>query len=150
MVATAGARRHLVRAEYLFALAVLAILLLMSAPSFRNINAPGAHVAQRALLARIDAVRQRARAEGRLYSIVFNPPTGTMSVIRWTPQPGRRQQRADMQPALNTSLPGQAVVEMTTLYNDVLLINRTGFPLSQGRIYLKSADGSHDSVDIGP
>lgn len=149
MAAHARVRGRVLRAEYLFALAVLVMLVLMSRPSFRAFAAPDAHLAQRALITRIDDVRQRARRENRLYSIVFSPPTGMVSVIRWTPHPDKATQRAETVATLSDPLLARAVVEMTTLPNDVLLINRTGFPLSHGRIYLKAADGSHDSVETG-
>lgn len=143
------ARSRILRPELFFILGALVMLIWMSVPSFHAFTTPIAHVAQRDLLTRIDLARWRARHEGRRYVITFLTTTGQVNVTRWAPKPGSARSTPEAIPDLSKPLPKATVVELTTLPNESLVINDTGFPLSSGRIFLRARDGSRDSVVIG-
>jgi len=132
----------------LYLLGVVALITALWLPGLRAIAQPGARDARRTLEAQIARVRDRARAEGYLYIIVFTPATGRVDVVRWVPRGDDDRARPEDVPALSDALPEGTRVESTTLPGDALVISDTGFPLSRGQIHLRAADGTRARVVI--
>ncbi|MHB9133884.1 MAG: GspH/FimT family pseudopilin [Armatimonadota bacterium] len=138
----------LFRIENGLIIGLLLLAALLAWPAVRSLTASNADQASRELAARLQAIEQRARNEGYVYTVTFKPQTGNIMVTRWVQAGQDDDAHAETVAVLSKPLSGGVVVLDTTLQDGEITISDNGFTLSKGRISLRAPDGSKAAFEV--
>lgn len=130
-------------------LVLLILAALLIAPAIQSFAPSTAQVARTDLARRMKAVEERARTDGRLYTVQFTPASGKIVVLRWLQDKKNGSlQPEQVHPCTGSLLTGTVVVG-TTFPDQVFTVSEHGFPLTRGHVDLRAPDGSCEILELG-